>query len=177
MAHAPHITGEKFDHKVAAIFATEAEAQNAAEEVRLAVGLEEKQVFVLRPNDPHEGRKLEPEDGGIWRTMIRSHLWLGGIGAVVGLLLFMLAFSSDVRFIVTNAMAAAALFVGFGAVLGMMLAGLISLRPDHLPYIIKAQSALREGKSVVAVHARSVEQSKQAIDELEKHHAQVVNSL
>lgn len=177
MAHAPHMTGEKFDHKVAAIFASESEAQSAAEAVQLSVGLEKKQVVVLRPGDPHEGRKLEPENGGIQRTMIRSHLWLGAIGAAVGLVLFGLVFASGVPFIVSNAVAACALFIGFGAVLGMMLAGLVSLRPDHQPYIIKAQTALRDGKSVVAVHAATLEQSKQAITELKRHHAQIVNSL
>ncbi|SDT96358.1 6TM ABC transporter family protein [Halopseudomonas salegens] len=177
MTDAQHITGEKFDHKVAAVFASSNEAHTAAESVRDSLNLEQRQVIVVDPGDAHQGRELEPDSTGIMRTMIRSHLWLGAFGALAGLLLFMVTFFAGIGFVTTNALTAAALFIVFGAVIGMLLAGLVSLRPDHMPYLMKAQAALRDGKSVVTIHASSIEQMKQANSELEKHSGQVVNSL
>ncbi|MCL5042574.1 MAG: hypothetical protein M1440_08980 [Gammaproteobacteria bacterium] len=177
MTDATPITGEQFDHKVAGIFTSSSQANTAAESVRDTLKLEQRQVIVVNPDDAHPGRELEPDTSGILRTMIRSHLWLGGLGALAGLLLFIVTYSAGVGFVTANAVPAAALFIVFSAVIGLLLGGLVSMRPDHMPYLVKAQAALKEGKSVVTIHAASLKQMQAASDELEKHSGQVVSSL
>ncbi len=177
MTDTPHLTGEKFDHKIAAIFASDSKANAAAESVRDTLGLEQRQVIVISPEDKHQGRELEPDSKGILHTIIRSHLWLAGMGAVSGLVLFVVTYSAGIGFVVNNAVAAAILMIVYCAVMGLLLAGLLSLRPDHTPYIVKSQAALKEGKSVVTVHASSLEQMQQANTELEKHSSQIVTTL
>ncbi|TVP91999.1 MAG: hypothetical protein EA348_02945 [Pseudomonadaceae bacterium] len=177
MSDSPQITGEKFDHKIAAIFATSNDAHIAAESVRDSMELEQRQVIVINPGDAHPGRELEPDSKGILQTLIRSHLWLGAFGALAGLILFIATYASGIGFVVNNAVPAFLLMIVYCAVMGLLLAGLVSLRPDHAPYLIKAQNALKEGKSVITIHASSQEQMQQASDELEKHSAQVIHSL
>jgi len=43
-----------------------------------------------------------------------------------------------------------------------MVGGLVTLRPDHDPYVMKVLGALREGDSAVVVHALSAEQKREA---------------
>lgn len=164
----PEITGETFDHKVAAIFENEASATQAAKAVRDATSLREAQIFIVGPNTPHPGWELEPEDTGIWNTLVRSHIWLAVVGAMLGIVFFLILYVSNIPFITQNALTSALLALGFGAVIGMMFAGLITLRPDHMPYVSMAKSALRKGKYVVAIHATTAEQLKEANAALDK---------
>lgn len=173
----PDITGETFDHKVAAIFADEASAKHAADVVRGATSVSDTQIFVVGPTDSHPGWELEPEDRGIWRTFVRSHLWIGLAGAVAGFLVFILLFLLGIGFVVASPLASVLIATGFGGIFGMMFAGLITLRPDHMPYISIAQSALRKGKYVLAVHARSAEQLQEAKAVLEKLDVKTIGTL
>ncbi len=156
------LTGEHFDHKMAAIFSSDADATQAAEAVRAATDLSGRQVIVARPGDRHLGRELEPEDRGIWRTLVRSHIWLAVAGAVTGLLLFLLTFFSGVPFVTQNVIWAVGVFIAYGTLVGAMVGGLGTLRPDHIPYIRAAKSALKEGKYVVTVHAETPSQMQAA---------------
>lgn len=171
------ITGETFDHKIAAIFASETEALDAAESIRSHTTLRDAQVFIISPHDPHSGKALEPEDRGIWRTLVRSHIWLGIAGAAAGLILFGFLMAADIRFVVANAVTAMFITIVFGATTGMMLGGLITLRPDHMPYLMKTQAALKEGKYVVAVHATSSEQQQEAEKLLNTGEGETTQSL
>lgn len=171
------VSGEAIDHKLAAVFDNDADAQHSAEAVLEATSLDPDQVKVVRPGDTHPGWELEPEDRGIWRTLVRSHLWLGLLGALTGLAVFMVLFMIGVGFIVDNGLVAAAVLAALFAVLGLLLAGLVTLRPDHMPYIVTAQSALRAGKTVVAVHARDRNQLKEARKELQGRFGKTVSSV
>lgn len=177
MKNSMGLTGESSSHKLAAIFASEPAAREAAVKVVDAVGLDNDQVEVVNPGDDEPGRKLEPESRGIWHTLIRAHLWLGLAGAAIGAILYFLLWAAGVAAVVDNtAWAAGMLILGF-FVGGLLLGGLVTARPDHVPYIRAAASALRDGKSVVVVHARDLEQLRQAKAELEKHHADVIPTL
>lgn len=173
----PHLTGEKYDHKIASIFEVEKNAQQAADALRQQTSLGDHQVFVITPNDSHPGWELEPEDRGIWRTMIRAHVWLGLAGLVTGLVVFLVLFGLNIRFVVENAVASALIAVGFGGVIGMMFGGLVTIRPDHMPYVSMAQSALRKGKFIVAVHAKNNDQLQEAQSALQKFNAEVIRTL
>lgn len=171
------LNGENLDHKLAVIFDNESSARNIAEILRNALRLNRNQIHVIGPNDRHPGSGLEPEDRGIWRTMVRAHIWLGIAGAIGGLLLFAILFFIGIEFVVANALTTAVIAIAFGGVFGLMFGGLITLRPDHMPYISMAQSALRKGKYVLAVHASSADQLVAVKAELHKLNLETITSL
>ncbi len=177
MTPSNRVSGESVDHKLAAIFENDSEAKESVSAVLDATGLDPDQVKIVRPGDTHPGWELEPEDRGIWRTLLRSHLWLGLLGAVVGLVVFLLLFSVGVGFVANNGLVAAVVLAALFAVFGLLAAGLLTLRPDHMPYIVAAQSALRAGKTVVAVHAKDRAQLEAAKKELQGRSVKTVSSL
>lgn len=176
MADSP-ITGEVSNSKVAAVFANADTAREIAGQVRRALQLSEQQVQVITPFDRRPGLKMEPEDRGIFQTMVRSHARLGAVGVVAGLLVFAVLWARGVPWIVNSAVMAAAVLVGFGAVAGLLLGGLMTLRPDHDPYILKVRSALGEGRSAVVVHAFTRQQKVDAEALLGKASGEVIATL
>jgi len=171
------LTGEVSNSKVAGIFASESAARAEAARVRATLQLSDAQVQVVTPTDRTPGRKLEPESRGIFRTMIRAHVVLGLFGAVAGAIAFGVMWTMAIPFIVNSAVMAAAVLVGFGTVAGLMLGGLVTLRPDHDPFIIKVHDAIGEGRSAVVVHAFSEEQRAQAAEFLRAQGGEVTSTL
>ena len=82
--------GERSLTKVAAVFPARAQAEQAARRLTLASGFDEQQVAVLAPRDGTWRRadvlasKMEPEERGIWSTIIRAHVLTGFIGFLAG---------------------------------------------------------------------------------------------
>lgn len=171
------LTGEVFNEKVAAIFAGVQQAEQAAERVRVALDLPPAQVQVVRPGEYRPGHKLEPESHGIFRTLVIAHARLGIAGAVAGAALFGLLLWLAVPWVANSPWLAFAVFTGFGATAGLMLGGLVTLRPDHDLYLLAVQEALRAGRSAVIVHARSVEEQRRAEAALQQEGGETVRTL
>lgn len=171
------LTGEHDSHKVAAVFETESDARTMAEALREGTSLADDQVTVLSPSDRHQGQELEPDDQGIWHTLVRSHIGLGIGGIVAGLLLFLILSTLGVGFIVQNTLVSASVLAALGLAIGLLIAGAVTLRPDHTPYLVKAQSALRQGKYVLAIHASSGQQLEEATSLLDARHVKTVQTL
>lgn len=177
MADLFQISGEVSNHKVAAIFASVGEANAAAARVREALGLSAVQVQVLRPGEKGAGGKLEPESQGIFRTMVLAHIKLGVLGAVLGAVAFAVLYSMGIRMIVQSAVAALLVFLFFGTVVGLMLGGLFTLRPDQDLYVHSVLSALGQGQSAVVVHAFDAGQRAQAEALLQQEGEDTIASL
>ena len=171
------VTGELSNSKVAAVFPREAAARAAAQAVAAALDLDAAQVQVITPSEPHPGRKLEPESRGIWRTIVVAHVRLGIVGAVVGVVAFAVLHAIGLPFITASPVAAALILLGFGAVAGLMLGGLVSLRPDHDRYVEATRDAMEAGNTTVVVHAFSVEQRHQAAEFLRGQGGEVTSTL
>ncbi|MET0892881.1 MAG: hypothetical protein ABWY01_04865 [Pseudoxanthomonas sp.] len=177
MANESTFSAELSNSKVAAIFADPASAREAAARLRQALVLADAQVQVIAPGDPRPGSKLEPESRGIFRTMLRAHLRLGLLGAVAGAVVFAVLYTRGIPYIVNSAVMAGAVIVAFGAVAGLFLGGLFTLRPDHDPYITRVYAALDLGRTAVVVHSFSREQNAQAADFLKQYSDEVVATL
>lgn len=171
------ITDEYSNHKLAAVFHSAKRAQDAAGALVTRLGLGEAQVQVVAPGEPFPGRKLEPESRGILRTIIVSHVRLAIAGAVAGLLVFGVLRALGVPFIVQSPVASLVILLAFSAGAGMMLGGLVSLRPDHDRYIFAARDAMQAGDTTVVVHAFSPEQRDQAASMLRERGAEVTSTL
>ena len=171
------LTGEMSDSKVAAVFDSEDRARPAALEIRSRLGLRDSQVQVISPHDRHPGRKLLPEGRGIFRTIIIAHYKLGLAGLALGGLLFAVLYAMGVTAIVSSPILAGLLIVGYGGVFGLMVGGLVSLRPDQDPYLLKVRGALKEGNSAVVVHAFNAEERAQAEEALSARGGNTVRTL
>ncbi|MFT3819982.1 MAG: hypothetical protein QM750_20605 [Rubrivivax sp.] len=123
------------------------------------------EVSLIAPDDPLAAVKLEPEHAGIWRTLIKSHVVLGAAGAVAGALAAGLA---------TDLWAGATLSPGYtllfmtvlGAYAGMLLAGLLTLRPDHGYVIRRLRDSLARRNWAVVVHPSSRPRARLALRRL-----------
>ena len=177
MSETSPITGELSNSKVAAVFASESAARQAAGAVAKVLALGPAQVQVVTPVEPHPGRKLEPEERGIWNTIVVAHVRLGIVGAIAGLLAFLAMYFAGLPFVTLNALAAGLVLLFFGAVAGLMFGGLVSLRPDHDRYVEATREAMAEGHTTVLVHAFSMEQRDRAAEFLRGQGGDVTQTL
>lgn len=151
--------GEQSLTKVAGLYPQETEALEMARRLRGLPGIQPGQIRVLGPQDARSwrgewlGRNLEPEDGGIFRTLIRTHLVAGLAGAVAGLILYMALLQGDQPMIAASPFLSLIAIVGFAATFGLLLGGLFALRPDHVRLINAVRSGLRAQQWAVVVHA------------------------
>lgn len=68
-------------------------------------------------------------------------------------------------------------FVGFGITFGLLLGGLIAIRPDHVWLITAVRRALQENRWAVIVHPTDAAQTAAARELLRGSGAEVLKSL
>lgn len=172
------VSGELSNHKVGALFQDEGAARAAAGVVRDALGLSEAQVQVVTGREQTPGRKIQPESRGIFKTVLMAHAKLGIAGAVVGLLAFLvLAYALGIPMFANSPVTSALVLIGFGAVAGLMVGGLVSLRPDQEAYSVQMREGVRDGRVAVVVHAFDREQMEKARTLLEERSGEVTATL
>jgi len=67
--------------------------------------------------------------------------------------------------------------VFFGGLIGLLLGGLLTARPDHVRVIATVRRAIRKGRWAVVIHPVSQRQLDLAMRELRTHSSRVVHSL
>ena len=175
--------GEKSLTKVVGIFGSEAAAKAAAVSLAKAATLAPDQVRTLSPKDDSGkrdkllGRKMEPEERGIIRTLVRTHLAMGALGAAAGFALYAALRASGQPAILASPLPSMAVIVGFACVFGLLLGGLLSLRPDHVKLISDVREALTAGSWAVVAHPVNASQTQAAIDYFASTDARVLRSL
>lgn len=177
------IFGEHSLTKLAGLFECQRDAERVAWELKRNAGLNDGQVSLVGASDgtaldsPTFSRKLEPEQAGIWRTLIRAHV-IGAIaGMVAGLLVyagFVVAHSSAI--LSTPAMSLVAM-VFLGGLAGLLVGGLLSLRPDHYRVIAVVRRAIREEQWALVIHPVTEMQLDQSLKILQARSCRVVRSF
>ena len=117
----------------------------------------EKRLSTAGPKYP------QPEQRGIWLTIIRAHLTLGALGLLAGAALFAALWTTGnpaVR--ATPGMGLVAL-AGFGLTFGLIIGGLLSLRSDQGRLI---RRGLKRGHWVVVAHPADSAQIQQTMQSL-----------
>lgn len=147
--------GERATTKIAAIFDTRGEACAVADRIRAEANLSLTQVHLIGPDDGDFSKRLEPETAGVARTLVRSHLILGLAGFVAGLLIWAGLYAAGVPTIVSTPVLSAVAILFFSTSAGGLLAGLVSIRPDHQRVAERIDEARQAGKWTVVVHPRS----------------------
>lgn len=154
MTATPSPFGERSLTIVGAVFPNRRWALSAADELQRAPDLR-GEVSVVAPDDPLAARKMEPESAGIWRTALRSHAILGAIGLVAGLAVTAALYFAGWPPTVTSPLLTAVFASALGVFFGMLLAGLLTLRPDHGFVIEKMREGIERGRWAVVVRPES----------------------
>ena len=177
------IFGERSLTKVASIYSTAQGAEDARVRVLRSGDWAVGQVVLLTPADARMSRreimarKMEPESRGIWRTILRAHLFGAVVGVAVGAGAWWWLLSMGNRFIGSSPGLSLVAFAFFGTIFGLMFGGLISLRPDHTRLIAVIRSALRSGRWAAVVHPFDAKQAEDAVQLLRAGSEQVERTL
>ncbi|MEH6560360.1 MAG: hypothetical protein V7713_02915, partial [Marinobacter sp.] len=110
------------------------------------------------PNDPNIARKIEPEAHGIAQALFSKFVVLGLIGLVVGLTIAALLGAIGLAVVRSSSVMT---FVALGLlypIVAVLLAGTVSLRPDHDLLIEKTRMATDTGLWGVVAHCVTREQ-------------------
>lgn len=165
--------GEKSLTKVVALFPDQAGAEAMIGRLLRLPGMEPSQVRLLSRQDlrTHRadlfGRKMEPEQRGIFHTAFRAHLVTGFAGFALGLVLYAYLMSTGHPMMTSSPLLAFIAIVGFATTFGLLVGGLITIRPDHVRVIAKTRSALRAGQWALVVHPTDSHQTQLAQELLE----------
>lgn len=151
------IQNEKYTGRVAAVYGDEASA-HAAKQKLIDNGISPSLINVVKPDDSAISRKIEPDSQGIAKTIVKSHGWLGLIGVIAGILIATILVFSGPEMTQSSPLFTYLVFIFFGLLFGMMLAGMISIRPDHDPLITKTIEASHEHHWTVTVQTEEHEE-------------------
>ena len=150
--------GEQSVTKVVGLFGTQKDAEAVASKARSLPGMLPTQVRLLGPQDAkvsHSeffGRSLQPEQRGIFKTIFRTHAITGLAGGVIGLLLYAWLYTIGQPMVASSPVVAFIAFLNFGIVSGMIVGGLLALRPDHVKLITSVRSALAGNRWALVLH-------------------------
>ena len=167
--------GERSLTVVAATFPNRAAAVDAATTLRTE--LPQAEVDLIHPHDVNLARKLEPESKGIWRTAVRSHLILGLAGLVSGAVVAATLIGTGWSAAVKSPMLATLFLLTLGLFAGLMVAGLLTLRPDRSRVFLSIRERIFSGDWAVVAHPTSPSQSDRAIASLRKAGGMAMRSM
>ena len=162
------IFGERYQSKVSGIFDAEEAARGAARDVVEATTVTQDRVKVVGPGDPQAARKVEPESLGIAYTLVKSHISLGVLGVVAGLLIALVLLLVGVSPFAASPYYTIGVAMAFGGIGGLILGGLVSIRPDDTRLMAAVRRATGEGRWAVVVHARNAEEKRDSAAVLER---------
>ncbi len=173
---------ERSPHKVAGIYAQHDAARDARHEIVVESGMTERQVRVLSPQAHATDldtlfREIEPQGGRRPWLLVRTHLVLGTLGAIIGVGVFVIAWALDSPRLQSAPVAGLLVFAFLAAVVGMLIAGLVSLRPDERVLATRLQTRLRHGQWAAIAHPVDHRQSSAARRVLDRSANLVIRTL
>lgn len=168
--------GERSLTLVAATFNDRRRALRAFQALRM-VSPRQLGVALIAPCDERLARKMEPESDGIWHTLLRTHGWLGLAGAFGGLMLALLVLVAGWPAALASPLATLMIGAVYGGFVGLLVAGLLTLRPDRTRLTAQVRAAGEQGCWAVVSHPRSAHQADVAQDMLTLSGGRVLRSL
>lgn len=150
-----YVIGESFPSKVCAIYASRKDAEEATHKLITEGNFSSDQIKIANPGDVAIDRKIEPERRGIALTLLKSHLILGGLFLILGVVIATFLSFYGVPATRASPMMTYIAVILISLFIGLILAGLISLRPDHDILIYKAEKAAETDKWTVIVHCKN----------------------
>jgi hypothetical protein len=148
---------------VAGVFEDEQSAERVAASLRQGPGLH---TTVLHPGDRR-----------IWRTLWRSHALFMPAGALLGAAVALALAAAGLPAVASSPYFAMGFLAMMGLFFGGLLAGLLTLRPDHVVVIRRVRAALSRGAHAVVVHPMNEMRAQAAVAALRRAGAQPLRSL
>lgn len=159
MANQDAVLGEEYPHKITAEYDSQSDADRAVKALADQAGVPPAQVRIVQPHGSADmARKVEPESRGIRQSLVKSHVGLGTAGLILGVALagVLVVFGPT-----ATQSSPLMTFIALGflcTVLALLLAGAISMRPDHDRMLHKTRAATEAGQWTVVVHCADAEQ-------------------
>ena len=144
--------GEQSLVKLAASYRDATRAARIADALRGLPGMHEDQVQLIHPHDREWGRKVEPENVGIWRTALLAHLACGMLGLGIGAVAFAVFYAFGVRAVTATPALALLAMLFLATMFGLIAGGVLTVRPDHEGILQAVRQAARAGLWTVVVH-------------------------
>ncbi|MCC6171297.1 MAG: riboflavin biosynthesis protein RibA [Gammaproteobacteria bacterium] len=161
---------------VAAAFDRRGQAERAAAALRSSPGLAGT-VRLVAPCEGGLGRKFEPEQEGIWRTALRSHLLLGVLGLALGLVVTAGLLAVPWPPAEDSPLYTALFSAMMGGFVGLMFAGVLTLRPDHSAVIDAVRPQIEDGAWAVIVRPCDADAARRAFAALRDHGGETYRSF
>ena len=163
--------------QVAAVFSSRQKIQQALEVVQEETSVEISQVEIIEAGDPKVGEKLEPNNAAIGKNMWSSHLLLGSIGLIAGLMAAFFLTQFGPALTQQNPLFTYIALISPGLFIGLFIAGLIGLRPDRNEVIQTVRHAVRYGKLALVINLKKSQSSSEVRQLLKQHTDKVVESV
>lgn len=121
--------------------------------------------------------QVEPEQEGIWRTALRSHLLLGVLGLALGLVVTAGLLAVPWPPAEDSPLYTALFSAMMGGFVGLMFAGVLTLRPDHSAVIDAVRPQIEDGAWAVIVRPRDADAAPRAFAALRDHGGETYRSF
>jgi len=162
--------------KVSATYSNEFTAKTALDAVKTRSGIDTHDIFLVAPHDNEFDNSLESDDKQVGFFMLKTHLLSATIGVILGLISAgVLAFYGPAYTQSSPVLTAIALSI-LGFFVGLLIAGLVSLRPDQDAVVNQTRDDSQEGNWVVVVNSPSHEKTQLAYDVLSETSDSVTSS-
>ncbi len=162
--------------QVAAVFESKQKAQQTISMVQDNADVDPSQIKIIQGNDPHFSEKLERNSRTLGKRLWSSHLLLGTIGLVQGLIVAFLLVQFGPAFTQQNPVFTYIALISPGIFIGLFVAGLIGLRPDRDELVQSVKHAIRYGKVALVINLRKTQSAKDVVSVLKRHSSKVVES-
>ncbi|MDY6977438.1 MAG: hypothetical protein SVW51_14745 [Pseudomonadota bacterium] len=163
--------------QVAAVFSSKQKVQEALAVVQDQTSIESSQIEIIEAGDPNMSEKLERSSASIGKGMWSSHLLLGSLGLVVGLIAAFLLTQFGPALTQQNPLFTYIALISPGLFIGLFVAGLIGLRPDRNEVIQTVRHAIRYGKVALVINLKKSQSSSKVSQVLKQHSDSVVESI
>jgi len=163
--------------QVAAVFPSKRKVQEVLEIVQEETSVEASQIEIIEAGDPNMSEKLERNSASIGKSMWSSHLLLGSVGLVVGLVTAFLLTLFGPALTQQNPLFTYVALISPGIFIGLFIAGLIGLRPDRNQVIQTVRHAVRFGKVALVINLEKSQSSSKVSQLLKQHTDKVVESI
>lgn len=163
--------------QVAAVFPSKRKVQEVLEIVQEETSVEASQIEIIEAGDPNMSEKLERNSASIGKSMWSSHLLLGSVGLVVGLVTAFLLTLFGPALTQQNPLFTYIALISPGIFIGLFIAGLIGLRPDRNQVIQTVRHAVRFGKVALVINLEKSQSSSKVSQLLRQHTDKVVESI
>lgn len=163
--------------QVAAVFPSKRKVQEVLEIVQEETSVEASQIEIIEAGDPNMSEKLERNSASIGKSMWSSHLLLGSVGLVVGLVTAFLLTLFGPALTQQNPLFTYIALISPGIFIGLFIAGLIGLRPDRNQVIQTVRHAVRFGKVALVINLEKSQSSSKVSQLLKQHTDKVVESI